>query len=84
MIQANCTYSIRVRGEVDESPFNTKSPLQLTVMEANPDSTLFQISTDQSGLIGMMRHLHAQGFVLLSVFRGGYQEKHSGTCTTEP
>lgn len=84
MIQANCTYYIQVRGDIDESAFNIKSPLQFTMMPANPDFTLFKIYADQSGLIGMLRHLHAQGFVLLSMYREGYQEKLGCTCTTKP
>jgi hypothetical protein len=30
-------------------------------------ATLFTVCTDQSGLIGLMRHLHGLGFVFLSV-----------------
>ena len=32
-------------------------------------STLVAVCTDQSGLIGLMRHLHGRGLVLLSVHR---------------
>ena len=84
MIQANYTYYIKVHDEVNEIAFHTKSPLQMTVIQASPDSTVFKICADQSGLIGMMRHLHAQGFVLLSVYREGYQEKLSCTYTIKP
>jgi hypothetical protein len=69
MIQTTSAYHIKVRGEVDESTFNTKSPLQVMAIQVNPDSTSFTIYTDQSGLIGLLRHLHGQGFVLLSVHR---------------
>jgi hypothetical protein len=30
---------------------------------------LCTVCTDQSGLVGVIRHLHRQGFVLLSVTR---------------
>jgi hypothetical protein len=68
-----CTYHVEVRGQVDEKTFNATSPLQMTVVRVDADeehpyaATLFTIRTDQSGLIGLIRHLHGRGFVLLSV-----------------
>ena len=64
-----CTYQIEVRGQVDEKAFNASSPLQMTVVRVGTAATLFTICADQSGLIGLIRHLHARGFVLLSVYR---------------
>ena len=70
-----CTYQVEVRGQVDENAFNASSPLQVTVVQVDADeehpsaSTLLTIYTDQSGLIGLIRHLHRLGFVLLSVYR---------------
>jgi hypothetical protein len=64
-----CTYTIEVRGQVDEKAFNATSPLQLTVVRVDPGATQFTLCADQSGLIGMLRHLHGQGFVLFSVWR---------------
>jgi hypothetical protein len=72
-MQDTCTYQIEVRGRVDEGDLNARSPLQMTVVRADRAGTLFTICADQSGLIGLMRHLHGRGFVLLSVtctFRG--------------
>jgi hypothetical protein len=69
MIQTISTYHIQVRGVVDEEAFNTKSPLEVRVVQADPDTVLFTVYADQSGLIGLIRHLHGQGFVLLSVQR---------------
>jgi hypothetical protein len=37
------------------------------VVQADLDITRFTVHTDQSGLIGLIRHLHGRGFVLLSV-----------------
>mgnify|MGYP006862975898 CR=1 FL=1 len=68
-MQAICTYQIEVRGQVDEDTFNATSPLEMTVVRMDPAATLFAASTDQSGLIGLIRHLHGHGFVLLSVTR---------------
>jgi hypothetical protein len=64
-----CAYLIRLRGRVDEDEINAMSPLQLTVKEVDVASTLLTVNTDQSGLIGLMRHLHGLGFVFLSVKR---------------
>jgi hypothetical protein len=64
-----CTYHIGVRGQVDENTFNATSPLQITVVQMDSVATLFTICADQSGLIGLIRHLHWQGFVILSVYR---------------
>jgi hypothetical protein len=63
------TYRIEVQGQVDENAFNATSPLQMTVVRRDTATTLFTICADQSGFIGLMRHLHGRGFVLLSVTR---------------
>ncbi len=62
-----CTYQIEVRGQADENTLNAGSPLQMTVVRKDTATTLFTIYADQSGLIGLIRHLHGRGFVLLSV-----------------
>lgn len=63
------TYRIEVQGQVDESAFNATSPLHITVVRADASVTLFTTRTDQSGLIGLIRHLHQRGFVFLLVTR---------------
>ena len=71
----SCIYQIEVRGQVDESDLNAMGPLQTTVVRADADeelpnaATLFTIYADQSGLIGLIRHLHGRGLVLLSLTR---------------
>ena len=62
-----CIYHIQVRGQVDEDDLNTMSPLKMAVIRADEVATLLTVYTDQSGLIGLLRHLHSRGFVLLSV-----------------
>jgi hypothetical protein len=64
-----CTYRIQLRGQVDEGEVNAMSPLEMTVKQVNTAATLVAVPTDQSGLIGLLRHLHSRGFVLLSVYR---------------
>jgi hypothetical protein len=64
-----CTYHIRIRGPLDAHTFNATSPLQATVVHTGPAATQFTVCADQSALIGLLRHLHGQGFVVLSVSR---------------
>jgi hypothetical protein len=64
-----CSYHVEVLDAVDEHVFNVTSPLQVRVIWANEQITLLAICSDQSGLIGLIRQLHRQGYVLLSVSR---------------
>ena len=64
-----CTYQIEVQDEVNEATFNATSPLQVMVVPMDREATRLAVRTDQSGLIGLLRHLHGQGFVLKSVCR---------------
>ena len=70
-----CIYRIKVRGQVDERDLNAMSPLRITMVQTDVGeehpyaATLFTIHADQSGLIGLMRHLHGRRLVLLSVNR---------------
>lgn len=59
-------YQIKVQGTIDRNIFNASSPLQVQVKKMDEISTLMTIRADQSGVVGLIRHLHHQGFVLLS------------------
>jgi hypothetical protein len=67
------TYQIEVMGLMDEQALNASSPLRMRVIRLEPDGELplektrISVLTDQSGLIGLLRYLHARGLVLLSV-----------------
>lgn len=63
------TYHIEVEGQVDEKEFNGASPLKIKVSRADMAVTLLTLHADQSGLVGLIRHLHHQGFVILSLSR---------------
>jgi len=76
-MQKQCTYRIEIQGQLEEQNFNSLSPHNITDVRAGPDATLFSIYADQSGLIGLVRHLHQQGFVILSIHREG-RAKFSG------
>jgi len=62
-----CTYQIEVQGKVDDNDLNAASPIQMRVVRVEPSATRLTVCTDQSGLIGLIRHLHARGWVLVSI-----------------
>lgn len=73
-VDDTCTYQIEVRGQADENDLQVMSLLHLTVVQVNDKeqpsaSTQLTIRTDQSGLIGLLRHLHARGVMLLAIHR---------------
>ena len=68
-MQAVCIFHIRVQGQLEEHNFNALSPYQITQVCEGQDSTRLAIHADQSGLIGLLRHLHQQGYLLLSIDR---------------
>jgi hypothetical protein len=61
------TYHILIEGQATEDEINASSTLQMTLEQIDTTATLFSVCTDQSGLIGLLRHLHARGLVLLSM-----------------
>lgn len=63
----SCTYQIELQSQLDEHDLTLASPVNITLLQLRPASTLIAIRTDQSGLIGLLRHLHGRGLVLLSV-----------------
>lgn len=64
-----CIYHIKLRGSVRENEINVSSPLRLNLEQAVSGETLLSLSTDQSGLVGLLRHLHGLGYVFLSITR---------------
>ena len=64
------TYHIQIRGQVDEVEINVMSPLEMRVVgEKTAVSSTIIVYTDQSGLIGLLRHLHGLGYDFLSMNR---------------
>jgi hypothetical protein len=61
-----CVYHVQLQGKVDEAEVNAMSPLQMTNQRFGGAGTYFTVHTDQSGLIGLLRHLHSRGFRFLS------------------
>jgi len=63
------TYQIDLQNHIEEHELNATSPIQVRVVYADQSLTRLVVHTDQSGLIGLIRHLHARGLVLLSIHR---------------
>jgi hypothetical protein len=61
-----CTYQINIRGQIDDGDFNAFSPPGLSV-QWDHNVTRLTFQTDQSGLVGFIRHLHGCNFILLSI-----------------
>jgi hypothetical protein len=64
-----CIYRITIRGQVDPEDINAMSPTHVVVAQVDSAAASITVRTDQSGLVGLIRHLHGRGFVLLSVVR---------------
>ncbi len=62
-----CLYTLQIRGQIDENEINMISPLQIERVWADTAVTQFTVQTDQSGLLGLMRHLHNRGFVFTTI-----------------
>jgi len=61
------TYQLEVQGQLDNNDLNAASPIQMKIVRVDESATHLTVCTDQSGLIGLMRHLHARGLVLVSI-----------------
>jgi len=66
------TYKIEVQGQVDTYTLNSSSPNHMAVVWEGTVSTQLSTYTDQSGMIGSLRHLHHQGYIILSAKRENY------------
>ncbi|HEX2978951.1 MAG TPA: hypothetical protein VHO48_01685 [Anaerolineaceae bacterium] len=61
------TYIITINGFVNQDDINAASPVNLNVDFATDRVTNLSVCTDQSGMIGILRHLHSMGYVLIFV-----------------
>jgi hypothetical protein len=65
-------YEIKIVGRVDESLVEWFGPVKIVsacVGEDGVITTLSAIDIDQAGVVGLIRHLHGLGIVLLSIER---------------
>jgi hypothetical protein len=60
-------YLIELGDSVAECDINGLSPVAVTAKSGEQAATELAACCDQSGLIGLLRHLHGLGFELLSV-----------------
>lgn len=60
-------YLIQIQGQIDEHDLNAMSPLEIKIVCADDSATSFEVCTDQSGLVGLLRHLHTRNFTFLSI-----------------
>jgi hypothetical protein len=60
------TYHIALQGQILIDELNAMSPVQMTPVVENQHCTAFTICTDQSGMLGLLRHLHNLGIVIVS------------------
>ena len=65
------TYQIQLGGQVDVNELNALSPHRMIVIRVYPASTWVSTCTDQSGMLGLLRHLHNLGLMVLAVTRQG-------------
>jgi hypothetical protein len=68
-IQNICTYKIKVQNTLEPNVFNVGSPIKIELLHSEENSTLFAAQTDQPGVIGLIRYLHNQGYLILLVQR---------------
>ena len=61
------TYRIRIRGQVAQTEVYANSPIGMAARSVDKTVTEVSVETDQSGLIGLVRHLHGRGFAILSI-----------------
>lgn len=60
-------YRLKVRGTLADDDLSAITSVESLAVNAENGSTTFSVSSDQSGLIGLLRQLHGRGLVLLSV-----------------
>jgi hypothetical protein len=64
-----CTYTIEITGRLTQADIEMICPSGLTVHKKVGLSLAFEVITDQSGLIGLLRHLHSRGVVFVAIRR---------------
>ena len=74
-MEDECRYQIVINGQIEGDDLSSMSPVKLVVESCGPETTRFCVRTDQSGLVGLLRHLHNLGVVLLSIRRMDGDEK---------
>ncbi len=66
-ISDNRSYTLTFTGSLDADFLASYCPAGTTLTTANGNAILDHIYTDQSGIIGLIRHLHNLGCVIFKV-----------------
>jgi len=69
-LNSQCCYEIKIHGQLDPSWLDWFGEAKVhveTLTDNSQVTTVFNIVMDQSGLVGLIRHLHGHGIVLISV-----------------
>ena len=61
------SYTLKLSGTLDDDFITSFCPSKTTVLCENGTTSLSNIRTDQSGILGLIRHLHNLGCVILSL-----------------
>ena len=61
------TYEIQIQGQVEDEDIYLTSPVRFTIEPVGGTNTFIKLRTDQSGMVGFIRHLHGLGLVLISM-----------------
>jgi hypothetical protein len=61
------SYQIRFEGTVDQEFVAAFCPPETTLSYDGAITTLDHLVTDQSGILGLVRHLHNLGYTILSL-----------------
>jgi hypothetical protein len=69
------TYLIQLRGSVGVDELNARTPLQIAEVRAEAATTRVTVSTDQAGLIGLLRHWHGLGLQFVSITCESHQQE---------
>ncbi len=78
-------YCLTIKGPVDESFVSAYCPAGTTLAQQAGASCLSNIRTDQSGIVGLVRHLHNLGCTLLALTTDKAEEdgSHDGDDTLD-
>ncbi len=71
-LDQEAAYVIKIQGRIDSNLVDRFGPVSIASAvedEGRTITTLSGIATDQAGLVGLIRHLHGLGVVLLSIER---------------
>ncbi len=60
-------YQIQIKGQIKAEDITRTSPLEFSIDQSGEENTTITLITDQSGMIGLIRHLHGLGLMLLAV-----------------